>query len=42
MPELIVIAMYYRDHGPARFHAIRGEFEIPVEIASGEDREGIG
>ena len=37
MPELsrflgIVIAMYYRDHGPAHFHAIYGDFEITVEI----------
>lgn len=41
MPELsrflgIVIAMYYRDHGPAHFHAIYGEFEITVEIESGK------
>ncbi len=40
MPELsrflgIVIAMYYRDHSPAHFHAIYGEFEITVEIESG-------
>jgi len=40
MPELsrflgIVIAMYYRDHGPAHFHAIYGDFEITVEIESG-------
>ena len=40
MPELsrflgIVIAMYYRDHGPAHFHAIYGGFEITVEIESG-------
>lgn len=40
MPELsrffgIVIAMYYRDHGPAHFHAIYGDFEITVEIDSG-------
>lgn len=39
MPELsrflgIVIAMYYRDHGPAHFHAIYGDFEITVEIES--------
>lgn len=37
MPELsrflgIVIAMYYRDHGPAHLHAIYGSFEITVEI----------
>ena len=40
MPELsrflgIVIAMYYRDHGPAHFHAIYGDFEVAVEIESG-------
>ena len=40
MPELsrflgIVIAMYYRDHGPAHFHAIYGEFEMTMEIESG-------
>jgi len=40
MPELsrflgIVIAMYYRDHGPAHFHAIYGDFEITVEIETG-------
>lgn len=27
--------MYYRDHGPAHFHAIYGDFEITVEITSG-------
>jgi hypothetical protein len=31
----IVIAMYYRDHVPAHFHAIYGEFEITVQIDSG-------
>ena len=41
MPELsrflgIVIAMYYRDHGPPHFHAIYGEFEASVNIATGE------
>ena len=40
MPELsrflgIVIAMYYRDHGPAHFHAYYGDFEITVEIETG-------
>ena len=40
MPELsrflgIVIAMYYRDHGPPHFHAIYREFEATVEIESG-------
>jgi len=31
----ITIAMYYRDHAPPHFHAIYGEFEVTVEIASG-------
>lgn len=40
MPEIsrflgIIIAMYYRDHAPAHFHAIYGDFEITVELASG-------
>jgi hypothetical protein len=40
MPELsrflgIVVAMYYREHGPAHFHAIYGDFEVTVEIESG-------
>ena len=40
MPELsrflgIVIAMYYRDHAPAHFHAKYGEYEITVEIETG-------
>lgn len=40
MPELsrflgIVIAMYYREHGPAHFHAIYQDYEITVEIESG-------
>ena len=26
--------MYYRDHGPAHFHAVYGEFEITIEIES--------
>jgi hypothetical protein len=41
MPELsrflgIVIAMYYRDHNPPHFHAIYGDFEITVEVATGK------
>ncbi len=41
MPELsrflgIVIAMYYRDHGPPHFHAIYGEHEATINIATGE------
>ncbi len=40
MPEIsrflgIVIAMYYREHGPAHFHAIYGDFEVTVEIETG-------
>lgn len=40
MPEIsrflgIVIAMYYRDHAPPHFHAIYGEFEATIEIATG-------
>ena len=27
--------MYDRDHAPAHFHAIHGDFEITVELASG-------
>jgi len=37
MPELsrflgIVIAMFYREHGPAHFHAVYGDYKITVEI----------
>jgi hypothetical protein len=40
MPEIsrffgIVIAMYYRDHAPAHFHAIYGECEVTVAVESG-------
>ena len=40
VPELcrflgIVIGMFYREHGPAHFHAVYGEFDITVEIESG-------
>jgi hypothetical protein len=40
MPEIsrflgIVIAMFYRDHAPPHFHAVYGEAEITVEIATG-------
>jgi hypothetical protein len=40
MPEIsrflgIVIAMFYRDHGPAHFHAKYGDFEITVEVETG-------
>ena len=41
MPELsrflgIVIFMHYRDHAPPHFHAAYGEFEITVDINTGE------
>lgn len=40
MPEIsrflgIVIAMYYRDHAPAHFHAFYGELEITVVVECG-------
>ncbi len=40
MPEIsrflgIVIYMYYKDHNPAHFHAIYGEYEIIVYIDTG-------
>ena len=41
MPEIsrflgIVIAMFYRDHEPAHFHAFYGESEMVVNIYSSE------
>jgi hypothetical protein len=30
----IVITMYYRDHDPPHFHALYGEYEAQVEIAT--------
>ncbi len=41
MPELsrflgIVIAMYHRDLSPPHFHAIYGNAEVTVEIATGK------
>ena len=40
MPEIsrflgIVIAIFYRDHEPAHFHAFYGEFEVTVQIGTG-------
>ncbi len=40
MPEIsrflgIVIGMFPRDHGPAHFHAVYGEYQITVDIDSG-------
>jgi hypothetical protein len=31
----IVIAIFYRDHEPAHFHAFYGEFEVTVEVEAG-------
>jgi hypothetical protein len=41
MPEIsrflgIVIAMYYRDHAPPHFHAVYGDYEVTVAIATGQ------
>ena len=43
MPEIsrflgIVIAMYYREHGPPHFHAVYGDREITVDIDTGNVR----
>jgi len=40
MPEIsrflgIVIGMFYRDHGPAHFHAVYGEYEVTIEVETG-------
>lgn len=36
----IVITMYYRDHDPPHFHAIYGEHEAQIVIASREVLSG--
>jgi hypothetical protein len=36
----ISIYMYYRDHAPPHFHAIYGEFEAEIEIATAQIAEG--
>jgi hypothetical protein len=36
----IAVYMYYRDHAPPHFHAIYGEFEAEIEIASATLVEG--
>jgi hypothetical protein len=36
----IVIAMYYRDHHPPHFHAIYGEHEAQIVIATAEPLGG--
>ena len=45
MPEIsrflgIIVAMYYNDHAPPHFHAKYGEFEIRVNIHSGDILSG--
>ena len=30
-----MIAIFYRDHEPAHFHAFYGEFEVTVQIETG-------
>jgi hypothetical protein len=37
----IAIYLYYRDHVPPHFHAIYGEFEAEIEIASGQPLKQI-
>ncbi len=39
MPEIslflgIVVGMFYREHGVAHFHAVYGEHEASVEVAT--------
>lgn len=36
----IAVYMYYQDHAPPHFHAIYGEHEAVVAIASGDVMEG--
>jgi uncharacterized protein DUF4160 len=36
----IAIYMYYRDHAPPHFHAIYGEFDAEISIATTEIVEG--
>jgi hypothetical protein len=36
----IAIYMYYRDHSPPHFHAIYGEFDAEISIATTEIVEG--
>jgi hypothetical protein len=43
MPELsrffgIIISMFYRDHGPPHFHVTYGEYQVTVDIKTGEAR----
>ena len=36
----VAIYMYYRDHAPPHFHAIYGDFEAEIEIATGRVLNG--
>jgi hypothetical protein len=36
----VAIYMYYRDHAPPHFHAIYGDLEAEIEIASAAIMEG--
>ena len=36
----IAVYMYYRDHAPPHFHAIYGDFEAEIEIATAAILEG--
>ncbi len=36
----IAVYLYYRDHAPPHFHAIYGEFEAEIEIASATIADG--
>ena len=41
MPEIsrflgIVIAMYYTEHDPPHFHAVYGEYDVTVNVQTGE------
>jgi hypothetical protein len=41
MPEIsrflgIIIAMYYRDHSPPHFHTVYGDYEVTVQMGTGE------
>jgi hypothetical protein len=36
----IAVYMYYRDHAPPHFHAIYGEYDAEIEIATASILEG--
>jgi Domain of unknown function (DUF4160) len=36
----IAVYLYYRDHAPPHFHAIYGEYEAKIEIASATIMDG--